>query len=79
MVGTFLLGTSENALNPSPTVVEFDTTACLECNSDNWKLQLFGSILESFRKDFNLSSETHITLFPYLLYPMNQVAISGST
>ena len=41
-------------------------------------LQLFGSILESFRKDFNLGSETHLILFPYFLYPVNQVAISGS-
>ena len=39
--------------------------------------QLFGSILESFRKDFNLASQTHIILFPYFLYPINQVAISG--
>ena len=39
---------------------------------------LFGSILESFRKNFHLTSETHIVLFPYLLYPLNQMAISGS-
>ena len=70
-------------------------------------MQLFGSILESFRKDFHLASETRklqtyctgsavmllirsdekkwvlfffldIILFPYFLYPVNQVAISGS-
>ena len=42
-----------------------------------FSFQLFGSILESFRKDFNLASQTHIILFPYFLYPINQVAISG--
>ena len=40
--------------------------------------QLFGSILESFRDDFKLSTSAHIVLFPYFLYPVNQVAISGS-
>lgn len=39
---------------------------------------LFGSILESFRKDFDLQSDTHVVLFPYLLYPLNQMAISAS-
>ena len=39
---------------------------------------LFGQILESFRKTFNLATELHIILFPHLLYPFNQVAISGS-
>lgn len=39
---------------------------------------LFGSILESFRKIFDLASDMHIILFPHLLYPFNQVAISGS-
>ena len=34
---------------------------------------LFGSILESFRKEFQLGSDVHIVLFPYLLYPFNQV------
>ena len=41
-------------------------------------LQLFGSVLESFRKDFGLATDIHIVLFPYLLYPVNQVAITGS-
>lgn len=36
---------------------------------------LFGSILESFRKQFNLASKLHIILFPYLLYPFNQVTL----
>ena len=39
---------------------------------------LFGSILESFRKNFDMASDWHIVLFPHLLYPFNQVAISGS-
>lgn len=39
---------------------------------------LFGSILESFRKQFLLVSNVHIILFPYLLYPFNQMAITGS-
>lgn len=39
---------------------------------------LFGSILESFRKNFHMTSQAHIVLFPYLLYPLNQMAISGS-
>jgi hypothetical protein len=39
---------------------------------------LFGSILESFRKTFRLASTAHIVLFPHLLYPFHQVAISGS-
>ena len=36
---------------------------------------LFGSILESFRKDFGIYTDTHILLFPYFLYPINQVRI----
>lgn len=39
---------------------------------------LFGSILESFRKQFDLASRLHIILFPYLLYPFNQIAITAS-
>ena len=41
---------------------------------------LLGSILDSLRKPniFGLASEAHIILFPYLLYPLNQIAISGS-
>ena len=39
---------------------------------------LFGSILESFRKQFNLATRLHILLFPYLLYPFNQIAITAS-
>ena len=41
---------------------------------------LVGSILESVRKCFDqsLTSEVHIILFPYFLYPANQIAITGS-
>ena len=39
---------------------------------------LVGSILESVRKCFGFSSGLHVILFPYLLYPLNQIAISGS-
>ena len=41
-------------------------------------LQLFASILESFRDDFQLATQAHIVLFPYFLYPVSQVAITGS-
>jgi hypothetical protein len=34
--------------------------------------------LESFRKQFGLATDIHIILFPYLLYPFNQIAITGS-
>lgn len=56
-------------------------------NSFNWLLialacfdniYLLGSILESFRKDFQLESHTHVILFPYLLYPMQTIAMTGS-
>ena len=40
--------------------------------------QLFGSILESFRKHFHLATDVHIILFPYVLYPFTQIAITGS-
>ncbi|QQP42186.1 Uncharacterized protein FKW44_016772, partial [Caligus rogercresseyi] len=39
---------------------------------------LFGSILESFRKSFNLATDTHIILFPHMLYPVTQISIAGS-
>ena len=43
-----------------------------------FQLQLFGSILESFRKQFGLATDVHIILFPYALYPFTQIAITGS-
>ena len=30
------------------------------------------------RKDFHMASQLHIILFPHLLYPFNQVAVTGS-
>jgi hypothetical protein len=39
---------------------------------------LFGSILESVRKQFRLVTDLHLLLFPYFLYPFNQVS-SGLT
>ena len=43
-----------------------------------FSFQLFGSILESFRKQFALGSDVHIILFPHLLYPFTQIAITAS-
>ncbi|XP_040577698.1 uncharacterized protein [Lepeophtheirus salmonis] len=39
---------------------------------------LFGSILESFREEFLMASDAHILLFPYLLYPLSQMAFTAS-
>jgi hypothetical protein len=39
---------------------------------------LFGSILESMRKSFQLDSNLHRLLFPYLLYPGQMIVMSGS-
>ena len=56
-------------------------------NSFNWLLiglacfdniYLLGSILESFRKDFGMETHTHVILFPYLFYPMQTIAMTGS-
>ena len=43
-------------------------------------LYLFGSILESFRKEelFNMATDTHIVLFPHLLYPFTQFTFTAS-
>lgn len=43
---------------------------------DTW--YLFGAILESFRKSFNLASDLHILMFPYFLYPLHQTSMTGS-
>ena len=40
---------------------------------------LFGSVLESFRKHFQMETELHVILFPWFLYPFNQIAITGKT
>jgi hypothetical protein len=51
---------------------EFQLLVTLACFDSTY---LFGSILESFRKEFGLATNVHILLFPYLLYPFNQVLI----
>ena len=43
---------------------------------DAW--YLFGSILESFRKSFNLMSKTHMYLFPHFLFPGQMIAMTAS-
>ncbi len=43
---------------------------------DSWFL--FGLILESFRRTFQVTSEVHTFLFPYLLYPVQLIAMSAS-
>ena len=50
------------------------TLACFD------SLYLFGSILESFRKPdlFNMATDTHILLFPHLLYPFTQFTFTAS-
>ena len=39
---------------------------------------LFGAILEAFRKRFRLYTDPHILLFPYFLYPVHMMAMTGS-
>jgi hypothetical protein len=39
---------------------------------------LVASILESFRRGFNLTTTVHILLFPYLFYPFISIAVTGS-
>lgn len=39
---------------------------------------LFCSVLESFRKRFGLDTDAHIILFPYFLYPLHMIAMTGS-
>jgi hypothetical protein len=39
---------------------------------------LFGSILESFRKSFDLATDVHTLMFPYLLYPGQMMMMSAS-
>nr|XP_040571530.1 FMRFamide receptor-like isoform X2 [Lepeophtheirus salmonis] len=39
---------------------------------------LLSSIIESFRISFNMATELHIHLFPYLLYPVLSVAMTAS-
>lgn len=39
---------------------------------------LLGAILESFRKRFGLSTDLHVLLFPYVLYPLNKITFTAS-
>jgi hypothetical protein len=39
---------------------------------------LFGSILESFRKSFDLMTDTHTYLFPYVLFPGQMISMTAS-
>jgi hypothetical protein len=39
---------------------------------------LFGSILESFRKSFKLTTSLHIILFPNFLFPGQTIMMSAS-
>ena len=39
---------------------------------------LFGAILESFRKSFDLASDVHVVLFPNFLYPAQSTVMTGS-
>ena len=68
-VAAFILSRKEmrNAFN-----LLLITLACFDST------YLFGSILESFRKPFDMATLAHIHLFPYLLYPMTQLAVTGS-
>ena len=43
---------------------------------DTW--YLLGSVLESFRRCFDIYHQLHIIVFPYLLYPLQSVAMSAS-
>lgn len=39
---------------------------------------ILGSLLETFRKSFKVATQTHLLLFPYLLYPGQMIAMTGS-
>ncbi|TRY80550.1 hypothetical protein TCAL_10965, partial [Tigriopus californicus] len=39
---------------------------------------LLGGILEAIRRDFGLATKSHIILFPYFLYPVQSIAMTGS-
>ena len=41
---------------------------------DSW--YLFGAVLESCRKSFDLASDAHIIMFPHFLYPAHQVHLA---
>ena len=39
---------------------------------------LLGAILESFRKSFDLATDVHMLLFPYLLFPGMIISMTAS-
>ncbi len=39
---------------------------------------LIGGILEAFRKHFDLETQVHVVLFPYIFYPFQTMAMTGS-
>lgn len=39
---------------------------------------LFGAILESIRKRFGIATQLQLILFPYFLYPLHMMAMTGS-
>ncbi|TRY76222.1 hypothetical protein TCAL_14732 [Tigriopus californicus] len=39
---------------------------------------IVGSLLETVRKSFRVATQTHLLLFPYLLYPGQMIAMTGS-
>ena len=43
---------------------------------DSWYLA--GSILENFRRNFEMYTDVHSMLFPQFLYPFQSIAMTGS-
>ena len=39
---------------------------------------LASQLINAFRWNFNLSTETHVLLFPYFLYPMTSISLTAS-
>jgi hypothetical protein len=38
---------------------------------------LLGAFVESFRKSFDKFTDVHIVMFPYFLYPLHSMAMTG--
>ena len=41
-------------------------------------IYLFGGILEAVHRVFGVASKAHVVLFPYLLYPVHAIGMTGS-
>ena len=39
---------------------------------------LLGGVLEAVHRSFGVESEAHVVLFPYLLYPVHAIGMTGS-